>query len=168
MGAFALLLGVAGCGTPGNGGTNTDSSESGKATASTSAEAAKVDPCKLLTSEDLGKLSLEAPGEVKRISGAPGCDWNLTTSGGLSIVANNDKSIDELNFTDGTVEDTSIAGMRAKLVRELVGPGDCGVSLASSSTTSVTIAATKPRDTEAACQVVQQAAPLVLANLPKS
>ncbi|MEV0086003.1 DUF3558 family protein [Saccharopolyspora sp. NPDC050642] len=166
-GALALLaMGVAGCGSSGTGGTGDGSGETGESASPTSNAAAAIDPCEMLKSADTAKLGVKGPGTPKRYAGAPGCDFKLAV-GGISVVVNSDKSVDELNLTGGKVDAVSVAGVDGKRVRELVGPGDCGVFFPLSPKESIAINATA-RDTEAACQATQEAAPLVLANLPKN
>jgi hypothetical protein len=168
-GAFALLmLGVASCGSPGSGGTGNGSSETGESAAPTSSEALAVDPCQTLTQADLAELGAEGPGVAKHIAGAPVCDFKLSSGGVVSVGANNDKSVDQLNFTGGKVDATTVGSVNAKLVRELAGRGSCGVAFPTSPSTSFLVTSAVPRDTEAACQKAQEAAPLVAANISKS
>nr|WP_246869124.1 DUF3558 family protein [Saccharopolyspora sp. ASAGF58] len=161
-------MGVAGCGASGTSGTGNGSSESSESASPTSSAAGTVDPCETLKSADTAELGVEGSGVAKRIAGAPACDFKLAAGGLISVVANNNKSVDELNFADGKVDSVSIGGVDVKRVRELVGPGDCGVFFPLSSNASLQVSAVKSLDTEAACQVAQEAAPLVLANVPKN
>ncbi|SEG64082.1 Protein of unknown function [Saccharopolyspora kobensis] len=125
-----------------------------------------VDPCEVLNQADATKLGIEGSGEAKRIAGAPACDFKVA-GGVISVVVHSDKTVDEMNLTDGTVDTVSVAGVDGKRVRELVGPGDCGAFFPLSSKGVIQVSSVV-QDTEAACQTVQEAAPLVLANLPKN
>ncbi|MBB5155584.1 DUF3558 family protein [Saccharopolyspora phatthalungensis] len=166
VGALALLaLGVAGCEPPRSNGTASGSRESGESTTTTSAEAVAIDPCQTLKPADSARLGLEGAGLAKRIAGAPVCDFKVSAGGIMSVVAHNDKAVDELNLTDGQVEATSVGSVAAKLIREALGPGGCAVVFPSSPRTSIQINVSLPRDTETACQAAQQAASLVAANL---
>ncbi|MGI8307685.1 DUF3558 family protein [Saccharopolyspora hattusasensis] len=161
---------MAGCGGPGGGGVTPQPGESGEGSPSSSAQVAAIDPCQTLTSGDATALSLKGSGEPKRISGAAACDWNLATGGGIQIVVNHDKSLDELNFTGQKVEETSVAGRRAKLVADSVLTGTCGVSFETSSASSISVVGSVParQNPDTACEIAQKAAPLVAANFPKN
>lgn len=127
---------------------------------------AGVDPCQLLTDDEPQQLGVDQ-GVRRDVAGAPGCRFNVSEGPGqLGISLNPDRALDQLNFSGGSVEDTEVSGKTAKIVRGATGD-ICTVAIAVSPTESLSTDGNIGGDVEAGCKLAQQAAPLVLAHLPK-
>ncbi|GAB3286838.1 DUF3558 family protein [Parasphingorhabdus pacifica] len=124
-----------------------------------------TDPCALMTADEASGFGVQGAGESKSVAGAESCRWRLD-SGRLNISLNTDRSLNELNFSDGEAKATTIEGRDAKLVTGNTG-SVCTVALAVGASESVAIDASVRSGTETACQMVEQAAPLVAAKLPQ-
>ncbi|KAA5828455.1 DUF3558 domain-containing protein [Saccharopolyspora hirsuta] len=91
--AGAALLGAAGCGTGG---------ETTNAPASTQQNIGlgQVDPCTVLTPEELSSLGFEGPGQKQEgISSEPGCAFD-SLEFGITISKNEEKSVEEYGKQD--------------------------------------------------------------------
>ncbi|GAB3294485.1 DUF3558 domain-containing protein [Parasphingorhabdus pacifica] len=160
-------VGLTACGST-EGTPEGDTSEPSNETESSSGAqpAADVDPCTMVTPDEAGQLGAEGAGEAKDVAGAATCRWRVD-DGRLSIAFHHDKALSDLNATGGQVESNSIAGRKAKVIRDLTGSGSCSVAFSVSDSTSLTVDGITTTDTETACQLAEQAAPLVAAKLPQ-
>ncbi|MER7015562.1 DUF3558 domain-containing protein [Saccharopolyspora sp. NPDC000359] len=165
----ALVLAVSACGGPGQTAEPSEPVDSSTATSEEPASVlAGVDPCQLLTDGEARELGLEAPGQRRDISKTLSCRFRVAGDGPgqLAVSASPDRALDELNFSGGDVQDTEVAGKKAKIVRGATAD-ICTVAIAVSPTESVSADGNIGGDVEAGCRLAEQAAPLVLANLSK-
>ncbi|MER7013381.1 DUF3558 family protein [Saccharopolyspora sp. NPDC000359] len=160
-----VIVGVAACGSPGSSGSELEQGGSSEVASPSSSSAEPVDPCQAVASGDAAQLGVEGSGEAENLSSSRTCTWKISTGGVFSVTADDKYSVDELNLSNGRVEEASLGGMATKIIRESVGPGDCAVVFDSSPSSSIQIDVVVPRDTEAACQLAQKATPLVAKNL---
>ncbi|MGI8309625.1 DUF3558 family protein [Saccharopolyspora hattusasensis] len=169
VGVAAVALAVSACGGPGR--TVERSETEGGSTATSEAHPgvlAGVDPCRLLTESEARELGLDAPGERRDVSKTLTCRFKRAGEmrGQLAVAVTPDRALDQLNFTGGDVQETEVSGLRAKIVRGATGD-ICTVAIAVSPTESLSTDGNIGGDVEAGCKLAQQAAPLVLAHLPK-
>ncbi|CAM00317.1 hypothetical protein A8924_1378 [Saccharopolyspora erythraea NRRL 2338] len=79
-----------------------------------------------------------------------------------------DRALDKLNVSGEQVEDTSLNGRKAKLVRPNEQDGSCELLVEVTASTSAGISGTTDdMNNETACQLAQKAAPFVEAKLPR-
>ncbi|WP_246025849.1 DUF3558 domain-containing protein [Saccharopolyspora antimicrobica] len=129
---------------------------------------AQLDACQVFDAQATSQLGLEGAGEVKNFAGGRGCDWD-TAGGGIRVVLYDSTSLEKQNLSDGQVESTTFAGREAKIQREALGAGDCSLLFAVGDSSSVSLDATSnDMNTDASCQLAQQAGELVVAKLPKN
>lgn len=104
----AALLGLAGCGT--GGGTTNDSTASPQ-----SSGLAQVDPCTVLTPDELSSLGFDGPGEPENtIPSEPGCAFD-SLEYGITVSKNQEKSVEEYGQQDSwaTFDKTQVDGRPA-------------------------------------------------------
>ncbi|MDA3643578.1 DUF3558 domain-containing protein [Saccharopolyspora indica] len=139
-----------------------------QATSEAASPVGNLDPCQLLTDDDVAPFSPKKAGERRDVAGSPGCRWTLD-AGLIAVAVHPDRSLDQLNIDGEQVEDTTLGGRRAKLVKPAAGEGKCELLVEISDSTAAGISANMDDDNnESACQVVNQVSPLVEAKLPKS
>jgi uncharacterized protein DUF3558 len=163
--AGALLLAACGSGqtTPSAG-----SSEAVPTRSATASSVADLDPCQLLTDADVAPFSPKKPGERRDVAGSPGCRWTLP-EGLIAVAVHPDRSLDQLNVEGNQVEETTLGERRAKLVKPAESEGKCEILIEITSSTAAGVSANMDdNNNDAACQVVNQVAPLVEAKLPKN
>ncbi|MER6988722.1 DUF3558 domain-containing protein [Saccharopolyspora hirsuta] len=167
IGAVAGVLLLSACGS----GPATPPAESSRAEPATSEVAnpvADLDPCQLLTEDEVASFGLKKAAERRDVAGSPGCRWTLE-EGLIAVAVHPDRSLDQLNVEGDQVEETTLAGRQAKMVKPAEGEGKCELLVEISDSTAAGISANMDdNNNDAACQVVNQVAPRVEAKLPKN
>lgn len=126
-----------------------------------------LDPCTTLSSGEAAQLGAEGPGTRRDVAGSQGCRWD-TPEGLLAVSLHPDRALDKLNVSGEQVEDTSLNGRKAKLVRPNEQDGSCELLVEVTASTSAGISGTTDdMNNETACQLAQKAAPFVEAKLPR-
>jgi hypothetical protein len=125
-----------------------------------------VDPCQVFGSGEAGQLGLKGAGNVSNRGGARGCRWQVG-GGGVGVSIYDTKPLSEINLSDAKEEPATVSGRQARLGKENVGPGTCDIVFAATERSSVAVTGLAGTDTAKACQLAQQAAPLVAEKLPK-
>jgi hypothetical protein len=124
---------------------------------------AALEPCELLTAEDLTALGLPTDENQERDVGpARGCQWQASGSHTVTVGV-----IDELGL-DNVVSDTDVEQLTVgshDAVRYSSG-GTCGVAIAVTDSSRVDVLGTANGDMTRGCQVANQAAELVEPHLP--
>jgi Protein of unknown function (DUF3558) len=176
---LAALVGLVGCSseTPGNaipgddetglqvpteGGGETEPPETSETETETSSGAASLEPCELLSPEDLAALSL-GPGEEDAAAGARSCSWQ--TAGGQVVGADiwDDLGIGDVQ-SKSTPQPKTVGSHKAtQYVGEL---GACAVAIELTATSRVDVIGVADGDLAKACQIANDAANLVERKLP--
>ena len=149
---------------------------SAPASATPSGPLASVDPCKLLTPDQVTQLNMTGPGEV--LGGGdtklpPGCEW-ADTDGPQGVKALDvwvDPSTPANGWPGLDVEGQPFpsAGKTWTVFPVAAGlPGNCSATLAVTDKSSVMLAGGNLTDSSKMCDPVKAAIPLVTGNLPAS
>lgn len=157
------VLSIAACSGGGSEVTNTTTPATSDNAASTSAQAsdplASLDPCSLLTSEQVSQLGLTPQGP-KTIAGSRGCTW-ANPGYVIGIHFYEGRGLDNPN--DGTGENTKYSLPGHDAVQSTKSGFGCGIEIAIT-TSSIVIAqiSNEPND----CALAQQYATLIEPKLP--
>ena len=151
-------------------------------TATSSATAAgpltNVNPCSLLTPSQLPQHKLDQGTYSSPADGVRQCEWQrLNTSNGqvdtsayvLSAAVYDDTSLQNLNETGNTTAPYQAFGQHQARLAKNTDPASntCEVQISASSATALTISVDPLLgNIDYACTVVEQAAPILVANLP--
>jgi Protein of unknown function (DUF3558) len=125
------------------------------------------DPCSLLNAAELTPLGFSGPGKTDSVKGAPTCVWSKP-EGTLGVVSS-PRGLGELNLGAATlVTPVTIGSHSGVRVQEVEGAvGDCGITLAVTNTSSMSVDAFIAGKTAEACALAEQAARLVEPKLPR-
>lgn len=175
----ALAIGLAGCSseTPGNAtpgddanGGSVPSFPEGSTTTDTPPETstggsgtADLQPCDLLSAEDLSALDLPASGEENELGPARTCQWQTSGSHTVSVGVIDELGIDDVQ-SDSPPEPVTVGSHDAVQYVGVV--GTCGVAIAVTESSRVDVLGTAGGDMTKACEVANQAAELVEPKLP--
>jgi hypothetical protein len=178
--AAALAVGLAGCSseTPGNA-TPTETADGGstpsfpdgtptgeETTAPSDGDSgtADLEPCDLLTAEELTALGLPSePFEEGELGPARRCQWQASGGNGLDVAVMDDLGIDEVQ-SENTPRPLTIGSHDAAEYDGVL--GTCVVAMAVTDSSRVDVLGTAGGDMNKACDVANQAAKLVEPKLP--
>jgi hypothetical protein len=131
---------------------------------------ANLEPCDLLSSEEVGRLGLGYPGEEERVGGADTCSWYVSGNGGASAGIRPDQGIDDLNYKGDHAVPTKIGKYDAtRIEAPLNAKYICHVVISTSKSSTVQVIATidaVSTDTAAACDRATKTAELIAPKLP--
>lgn len=180
--ATAFMVGACtGPGQPSSAPSSTTTAPStGTATSSTPAAGplAAVNPCSLLTPSQLPQHQLGQGAYSSPADGVRQCQWQRLNAAGsvvddsayiLSAAIYDHTSLQTINETGNTTASYQPFGQhQARLAKDThPGSGTCEVQISASNTTALTILVDPLLgDINYACTVVEQAAPIMVANLP--
>ncbi|WP_337662206.1 DUF3558 domain-containing protein [Actinoalloteichus sp. AHMU CJ021] len=135
------------------------------------AELSEMLPCEILSDEKITALGFDpesASFDDVGLSYACSYRW---PSGGLTLMAidlNWKRSVDQLDLTSYTSEETSVGSLRALRIVDKPESEHCQMSLALSSQAHVTISVHYAGTAEQACDLAEQVAAAVEPELPRS
>ncbi len=124
-----------------------------------------LDPCALITSDEVRELGAAEPGEREDLASSRGCGWTVSGSHSFGVAFWDTKGIDDLALTGRRVPVT-IEGRLAERLEENSGPGYCAVifPITESSVASADVLA--DAGTATACEVAERVARLIAPKLP--
>lgn len=146
----------------------TSTSKAKPTTSSASSPLDSLDPCELLSDQDVAAFGVGA-GKKKNFAGARGCDWMKSGDFGFSIGLNGDRGLKDANYQGGTPAPIDIGKHEAtKLENMGGGDGSCSIFIAitDSSLVHITATASGLSDTPKACAKALAVAQLIDPKLP--
>lgn len=162
--ACALLL--ASCSSEAGQPQSQGAEETGTATSST--PLADLPPCSTLTEQQKKQLDITEPGKISRYDEQT-CVW-MSGGNDFDISVYEDMPLEEIDFSGSEEEQsTQVHGREALLVKGNTA-SSCSLAFAVTGNSSVSVnsMADTPGDTQAACDLVKKAAPMVEQNIPES
>lgn len=160
-----VVLTLAGCSDGGSGATtptSTTSGNTGSSSASSSDPLATLDPCSLLSTDDVSQLGLTPQGP-KEIASSRGCTWSKGATYVIGVHFVEGQGLDKLN--DGTGQNTAFSLPSHDAVRSDKGSG-CTIEIAITSNSTVDIQASEGAQAANECPLAQQYATLIEPKLP--
>lgn len=168
----AAIVGLSACSSQNPGTPSPSTSASSGTTTGGSASVGKaldsVDPCSLITQQEITKNGWQQPTTVNA-PGGRACRWERPDDGttidgyAAQVVIYDDAGLDQLNTAGGTVSNYPVGDYQGKLFQEA---DNCMVSVGTSSTSRVDIYVNSRLGIEQGCKLVKQVAPLVVAQFP--
>lgn len=138
-------------------------------TGSTAAEANPfdgMDPCQLLTAEELAELRVTEPGKRDELLGATACDWNPPGSGVVGVILDPVRPVAELNRAGARLEPVTIGRHHGRRAEQNRSRGYCSIDLEITASSSASIDASSFDDLAQACAITERVARLVEPRLP--
>lgn len=181
----AAALSLAACGSPtvgsatdtpttGSGptGGGTPTSSGGAPSSGGGSALSSVQPCNLVSSSLQAQLQVHLEGPSPAIN-LPNCRWqrpvDINGANGFTMGATirTSQSLDSVNTAGYAVTDSSTGGHPIKQLKSTISP-DCIVSIGVGSSSRVDVTVAGASDSDAACQVADQAAQAIAPELPTS
>ncbi|WP_422647190.1 DUF3558 domain-containing protein [Actinoalloteichus caeruleus] len=135
------------------------------------AELSEMLPCEILSDEEMTALGFDPEtATFDDVGLSYACSYRLS-SGGLTLMAidlNWKRSVDQLDLTNYTSEETSVGSLRALRIVEKSESEHCQMSVALSLQAHVTISVHYAGTAEQACELAEQVAAAVEPELPRS
>lgn len=126
---------------------------------------ARLDPCRLLTSAEVGQFGA-ATGDATVLADTPVCQWIFPDGRVIDVGLDDRHGVDALRVGRGKLTVVAVGHHDARQVAENTGPGVCVVSLAVTPSSRVDVVAVVTADTTAACGIANQVATFVEPRLP--
>jgi len=142
----------------------------------TVAPTASTDPCSLLTNDEAAALSLKGPGTAKpaepKYRTPPSCSWHSSNpdasyDGTLETLYATDMPIGEYYSTQPAGQE-NLGGVTWEKYPSAIGDFMCDLAIKLSANSFVAISSQNLSDTSKACNLAEQAAPVVAKHLPRS
>lgn len=177
-GAF-LLAGCTstqtGTASPANSASSAPTSGSSATPDQGSATTASLEPCTLLTADEVGSYASFGPAKEQKLGKARVCSYEHRTATaseeglGIGVAVRDDAPVDSVNDVGGGVKDLQINGRKAKEARGTESLVGCTVALAVGDGARVDVNVTSVRTTDKACQIAEDVATkIVEPKLPKA
>lgn len=126
----------------------------------------ELDPCTLVSPDQLAGLGFTRPGEAQTALEAEMCTW-AGSGRSVSVALDPSNSVDELNTGSATsVEEITVGSHDGRRVLETSGPGFCSIDIAVTESSSATVTGIDFDGTQLACDTAMQVATIVEPKLP--
>lgn len=173
-----LLIGVASCSSEESGVAELQhselpmASESGSSNETSAAPVSQsIEPCELLSVNDLVGYGDFNEGEYEEVGEARTCYWQLSSKGGVegfivSLNVRDSQSVDSVNDVGGGIDEYEVDGRAAARVAN---PrfGDCTIALAVDSQSRVDVVINGLSSVDESCPIAEDVAGLVEPHLPE-
>ncbi len=173
-----LLSGIAGCSSEEPGVAEPQNSDFPKATepglsneTSVAPVSQSIEPCELLSVNDLVGYGDFSEGEYEEVGGARTCYWQLSSKGGVegfivSLNVRDAQNVDSVNDVGGGIDEYDVDGRAAARVSN---PrfGDCTIALAIDSQSRVDVVVNGLSSVDESCPVAEEVAGMVEPRLPE-
>ncbi|HEY0454278.1 DUF3558 domain-containing protein [Actinophytocola sp.] len=148
--------------------TTAPGSSSGAPTSGGDSPLAGIEPCDLLTAEEVAQLGV-GNGQNDDVGDSPGCSWSKSGDFVLSVGLVTDVGIHDANLQGASPEPVNVGGHEAiRVQNQGGGEGGCAVLIATSDSSfvDITVITTSGSDTPRACGAAENVAGLVERKLP--
>lgn len=128
-----------------------------------------LEPCQLLTAQDVGQFDANAGRRTVTGASARDCQWLVTGGGGVfGITLRSRQGLRDLDAGIGTLSDQRVGVHSGKLLREFDGVGTCAIIVEITESSRVDVSSVANTDTEKACRYVSAIAVLIEPRLPRN
>jgi hypothetical protein len=155
---LATGLGVASCSGGGGGSDPTANSTTTNSASSSDNPVASIDPCTLISQDDMSKLGLTSRGR-EDTANSRGCGWDKGATYSFGLYANRNQGIDELRDSSATA-----VSLSSHDAIQMANGIDCLVDIAITKTSSINVSI--EASGTSACGIATQYATLIEPKLP--